>query len=133
MGRLQKAFRAFALLANLPNSTTMNILIVLDEIVGNIINYGDFAPGLENSDISVEINTSNEMLMLTIIDAAGAFDPLSAAEPDVESPLEKRKIGGLGIYIVRSLMDSMEYCRDSEKNVLKLTCHIQSQADKNTS
>ena len=133
IGRLQKSFRAFALRAELPNSTTMTILIVLDEIVGNIINYGDFAPGSENNDISIEIDTSDEMLMIIISDTAGAFDPLLAPEPDVVSPLEKRKIGGLGIYIVKSLMDSMEYCRDSGKNVLKLTCQIQPQADKDTS
>ncbi len=126
---LQNAFRDFALRADLPHKTTITILIVLDEIVGNIIRYGDFAPGLENSNISVEINTSDEMVMLTIIDAAGAFDPLLAPEPDVESSLEEREIGGLGIHIVRSLVDSMEYCRDSDKNVLKLTCHILSQAD----
>ena len=58
---------------------------------------------------------------LTFIDNGVAYDPLAKADPDVTLSADDREIGGLGIFLVKKTMDQMEYKRDGEKNILKIT------------
>ena len=59
--------------------------------------------------------------VIEIIDDGIPFDPLTEApEPDLTSPIEDRPIGGLGVHFTKSLMDDVEYCRESGKNRLKI-------------
>jgi len=55
---------------------------------------------------------------LQLADWGPAFDPLRQPAPDTAAPLEERRIGGLGLHLVRNLADHLEYCRDGERNVL---------------
>ena len=63
---------------------------------------------------------SQEILTITFTDTGVAYDPLAAKEPDLAAPLEERQLGGLGIFLVRKFMDSIEYRREDEKNILVL-------------
>ena len=58
------------------------------------------------------------MFLLEIVDDGIEFDPLKLPEPDLESSVEDRKIGGLGIYFVRKMMHDVKYKRVKEKNIL---------------
>ena len=58
--------------------------------------------------------------MIEIIDCGIPFDPLTLPKPDVNAPIEDRKIGGLGIYMMRKLMDKVNYKREQGKNILTL-------------
>ena len=62
-------------------------------------------------------------LMIQIMDWGIAFDPLSLPEPDIEAPIEERKIGGLGIYMMRNIMDEVLYKREGDRNILTLVKH----------
>ena len=59
-------------------------------------------------------------LIFTVTDGGIPFDPTSQAEADITSSVENRKIGGLGIHLVRQLMDEIHYSREEGKNILTL-------------
>jgi len=100
----------------LPAELVMTIHLVLDEVVANIINhaYDDAA----EHQIRVTLALEDSELGIRVEDDGRAFDPLAAPPPDLDLPLEERPVGGLGIHIVRSVMDAVEYQRDGGRNVL---------------
>lgn len=109
---------AFARQHNLDETETYNLLLVLEEVITNIISYGytdDAAHG-----ITVTITLDNRELTLLITDDAREFNPLETAMPDLDAPIDERPIGGLGIALFRSIMDSVEYRRANDRNILTL-------------
>ncbi len=107
----------------LPQPAKNGLAIVLNEIVGNIISYGRWPKETVSYDISVKVTWVGDSLSIQIRDASKAFDPLSVAPPELDSSLEDRTIGGLGIHIVRQIMDHFEYRRESGENVLTMTLY----------
>jgi anti-sigma regulatory factor (Ser/Thr protein kinase) len=93
--------------------------VVLDEVVSNIVHYG-YAAGA-SGPVTVALVLENSVLRLEIVDEGAAFDPLARPAPDTGQALEDRPIGGLGIHLVRQLMDEARYRREGDKNVLILT------------
>jgi anti-sigma regulatory factor (Ser/Thr protein kinase) len=93
--------------------------ICIDEIFANIANY---AYGTEAGDVLVrlEFGKTERLVSLTFIDAGMPFDPRDAPDPDITSPLEERPIGGLGLFMVRKLTDSMSYRREDGHNILTI-------------
>jgi anti-sigma regulatory factor (Ser/Thr protein kinase) len=96
--------------------TDMNIC--LDEMFTNIVSYG-FEDDLEHI-ISFTINLDNLELTLLIEDDGIPFNPLEKKEPETPPDLIDARIGGLGIHIVRKLMDAISYKRESNKNKLTM-------------
>lgn len=95
-----------------------DLSLVLEEIVVNIISYAyEDASGHE---IIVDLEKENGKLIVRIYDDGKPFDPLQVPPPDLDVPLEKRPIGGLGVHIVRSLTESADYQRQNGWNVLTL-------------
>ena len=92
--------------------------LVLDELFTNIISYG-FDDDGEHS-IKVTITPEKGGLCLCIEDDGKPFNPVDFEAPDVSCSIEECKIGGLGIHIIRKLMDDICYERCEDKNVLKL-------------
>jgi len=99
----------------------MKVNLCLDELLTNTIQYGYADNGLH--EIIVEMALENNELLIEIIDDALPFDPTGdLAEPDLDVPLEQRRIGGLGVHLAKSLSDSMTYHRDNQgRNHLLLT------------
>ena len=90
------------------------VSIAVDEIYSNIINYS----GAELATISYEIKDGR--LYITFTDDGIPYNPIKAEEPDITLSAEERKIGGLGIFMVKKMTESMEYTYEDEKNILKL-------------
>lgn len=109
----------------LPLKIMYNINISIDELLSNIINYGfdDSSKHL----ISVEFELSNKVFTLKIIDDGKPFNPLEIDEPDINSSLEEREIGGLGIFIVKNLVDKIDYQRINNKNIILIVKNISEQ------
>ena len=63
-------------------------------------------------------------LSFVVSDSGKAFDPTAQPDADISLSVEERQMGGLGIYLVRSIMDSVSYERSSGKNILTMTKHI---------
>ncbi len=94
--------------------------LVLEELVLNIIDYG-FDDGRDDHELEVVLVSDDDSLTIDITDDGLPFDPTEdAKKPDVNAPLEDRPIGGLGVHLVRTMMDEMTYRREDDKNHLTL-------------
>ena len=95
------------------------VKLVLEELGLNVVNYGGDD---ETPDIEITVTSEPDALTITISDNGLPFDPLhDAPPPDLTSPIENRPIGGLGIHLVRTMMDEMSYRRENGRNHLALT------------
>lgn len=92
--------------------------LVLEEIMVNVISYGGVG---RLAHVRVDLSQDGGVLRLEISDDGIAFDPLSLPPPDLSLDIEHRPVGGLGVYLVRTLMDSVSYCRDGDWNRLLVT------------
>jgi anti-sigma regulatory factor (Ser/Thr protein kinase) len=102
------------------NDLLFRVHLVLEELVLNIIDYG-FDDGKDDHELEVVLTSDDDALTIEITDDGFPFDPLQDAKtPDVNAPLEDRPIGGLGVHLVRTMMDEMHYRRDHGKNHLTL-------------
>ncbi len=103
----------------------MLLLIATEEALVNIISYA-YPDGNGSIEITHNIENSAEegrRLVIQIIDWGVAFDPLSLPDPDIEAPIEEREIGGLGVYMMRNIMDKTLYKREGDRNILTLVKH----------
>ena len=94
------------------------INLALDELFTNIISYG-FSDGKKHI-VKVTLTPQNDELCLCIEDDGNPFNPIDFETPDVSCSVEECKIGGLGIHIMKKLMDEVCYERCGDKNVLNL-------------
>jgi len=99
-------------------STTMSINLALEEAVVNVMNYA--YPQGTKGDVNVEAEANDKRLKFVITDSGTPFDPTAKAEVDTTLSAEERPIGGLGIHLVRQIMDSINYERIDGKNILTL-------------
>ncbi len=111
-------FSEFAEEFGLPDAVRQSMSIVMDEMLNNIISYA--YQGEVEKEIEVNFELSGRRLVTTIKDSGVPFNPFSRETPDVSESIEEREIGGLGIHMVRSLMDEFSYHRQINKNVITL-------------
>ena len=104
----------------IPERETDHLLIAADEVFSNIAAYA--YPGGEGTvEVLIEEDVEETELRLIFSDRGIPFDPLAAAPPDTAAPPAERRIGGLGIHVVRKLMDRVDYRRTGDgRNVLTL-------------
>lgn len=115
IGRADAWLRA-ELLPHASEPVRHDLALVLEEVLTNVIRHGYGAGAEAWIDISAEI--SGGKLRLEVRDRARPFDPFTAAPPDLEADLAERPVGGLGIFLVRRLMDRVDYRRQGHENVL---------------
>ena len=102
-----------------PPTLLYQVKLVLEEVIVNIVNYGYEERG--GHKIDVHLISEPDTLTIKIADDGRAFDPLNQAPtPDVDASLEDRPIGGLGVYLVQTLMDEAHYRREQDRNHLTL-------------
>ena len=101
-----------------PNKTVIQIKIAVEELFVNIAHY---AYGEETGYAIIQTETEAGKIKITFIDSGMHYNPLEKKDPDVTLSAEKRQIGGLGIYMVKKSMDSVEYEYVDEKNCLTIT------------
>ncbi len=99
-------------------STTMNLNLAMEEAVVNVMNYA--YPEGTTGDIDIDADYRDDTLTFVICDSGTPFDPTGNDEPDTTLSAEERPIGGLGIFLVQQLMDSVAYKRKDNKNILTL-------------
>jgi anti-sigma regulatory factor (Ser/Thr protein kinase) len=116
--RVARIAEEFGAAAGVPDEDVMTINLVLDEVVANVIENAYEAGG--EHEIHVSLAREADRVTIRVEDEGRPFDPLQAPPPDLDLPLEDRPIGGLGIHIVRSVMDAVEYERRDGRNVLTM-------------
>ena len=120
--RLNQLVRRFGELHEIPSRALYAVNLALDEVVTNVVRYGfEISAGQE---VAVRVETTGDDLHSEVVDAGREFNPLDAPLPDLTAALEERALGGLGIHLVRSLMDRVEYRRENAKNVLTMRKRI---------
>ena len=112
-------FDAFSAAHGLSKGEVWPFHVALDETLSNIIGHGlqGRAPGAQ---IEIELRLQDREIEMLIVDDAPPFNPLEAQQPDTELSLEDRPVGGLGIALVRKLMEVVEYERLEGRNRLRL-------------
>jgi anti-sigma regulatory factor (Ser/Thr protein kinase) len=114
-----KAVGEFAESMSWPDDSTFKVKLVLEEILMNVISYG--GDSTHRPRIILNLSQRDDLVSMEISDDGIAYDPLTSPPPDLESELEDRPIGGLGIYLVRELMDGMSYRFENGRNHLLVT------------
>ena len=100
-----------------------NLTLVMEEAVVNVINYA--YPKEEHERIYVSARLNEDSIIMVIADNGKEFDPTLAPEADITLSAEERPIGGLGIYLIRNIMNEVKYERIEGKNILTLEKKIQ--------
>jgi len=107
---------------NCPMKAQMQLDVAVDEIFSNIVFYA-YAPDFGDATVRVEFDDTPSV-SVTFIDSGIAYNPLEKDDPDVTLSAEDRKIGGLGIFIVKKTMDKIEYSYKDGKNILTIVKNI---------
>ncbi len=116
IGRMVEAVEAFGERSGFPAATLYQVALVLDELITNIVSYG--VDPQESRPITVELTYADGTLTIAVSDPGRPFDPRSVPAPDIEASLEDRKVGGLGVHLARTMMDSFDYrYADGRNNV----------------
>ena len=108
---------------NLTPEQVFNLNLVLEEAVSNVIFYA--YPKEEHQEIVLTAKMSNKSLIFVLTDSGKEFYPTQDPDVDVTLSAEERKIGGLGIFLIRQIMNKVEYQRIEGKNVLTLGKDLQ--------
>jgi len=114
------AFEAFADGTAVTAPARRRFLMALDEVLSNIVRHGRPQAG----PIELAFSIDGGVLAVELTDSAGPFNPLDVAAPDTTAPLEARQPGGLGIALVRAVMDDVRYERRDGCNVLTLSARL---------
>ena len=113
-----------------PAGIKIKLEVAVEEIFVNIAHYA-YTPDVGDAEITVEVtddrvakmtfaDDSGRVLTLIFEDTGIPYDPLAKPDPDITLSAEERQIGGLGIFMVKKSMDSMEYERRDDKNILTI-------------
>ena len=102
----------------LPMKVVLNLNLVLEEAVTNVIMYA--YPQEQNENIYLTAKKQDDRLVFVLTDSGIAFDPTQAPDADISLSADERQIGGLGIFLIRKIMNEVKYERIDDKNVLTL-------------
>ena len=97
------------------------IRLATEEALANVVNHA-YPHG--QGGVSLTLAEDGTSLIATIVDQGIPFDILSMERPDLEADIEDRKIGGLGVFLIRELMDEVSWHRDGGSNVLELVAYV---------
>lgn len=119
VGQAIEAFERFGRARDVPDGLAWRVKLALDEILSNVVRHGGLD---ERSPIDMTFSFEAGVVGVEIVDAAAAFNPLLAPAPDASRPLAARTVGGVGITIVKGLMDETRYERRDGRNHFVMRC-----------
>lgn len=116
---------AFASAHHLDDDRKNDLELALEETLVNIFSYA--YPG-KPGHVELSCVMADGRLVILIEDEGLPFSMVSAAAPDINADILERKIGGLGVHLIKSLMDDVRYRREGNRNMLELILSINPQA-----
>lgn len=120
--RLNRVIRQFGDLHEVPSRVLYAVNLALDEVVTNVVRHG--FENAKDQEVVARVTAASGEVTTEVSDAGRAFNPLDVPAPNLDAPLSERTLGGLGIHLVRNLMDAVEYRREDGKNVLTMRKRI---------
>lgn len=118
IGRLVSFLEELSQKLDLSVETAFNIHLALEEAITNVIMYA--YPKDEEHVIELAVHNTDNELIFEIIDEGVEFDPTLHPDADTTLALDERPIGGLGIFLIRRIMQKVEYRREDGRNILTL-------------
>jgi serine/threonine-protein kinase RsbW len=106
--------------AALPEAAAFPFELALDEVFMNVVMHGTTPDGPPR-EVSLSLRHEGAKVTMIMEDDGPAFDPLSLATPDIDAPIEEREIGGLGVFLIRELMDDVSYAHTGTHNQLTMS------------
>lgn len=100
-----------------PMKVTTQMDIAIEELFVNVASYA-YAPN--SGDVEIKVEAKDGSIEVIFEDSGVEFDPLAGEDPDITLSAEERRIGGLGIFMVKKFVDEMDYCRTDGKNILRI-------------
>ena len=119
MPRLQRFMQTVSEHARLDHALSMNLNLALEEAVSNVLLYA-YQNGAGGA-VSVGAVVWKDRIDFTVTDSGIPFDPTLIPDPDLSADVKDRPVGGLGIYLVRRIMDQVTYARKDGQNILSMT------------
>ena len=116
--RMSSAIAEFGARNNLPARSIGNLQLAMEELVVNVINHG-FPQGGEHT-IRVDMHSEDRTVVARIEDDGVEFNPMHAKPPDTTLGIADRPIGGLGIHLVKTICNKLEYRREGNRNILQV-------------
>ena len=101
--------------ASLPDDIKFKVRLCVEEVEENILCYSG------TTWVEVEVTDADDLLTVRFRDGGVEFDPLAKSDPDINAPLEDRQVGGLGIFLCKRMMDSLEYKFENKCNMFSMS------------
>lgn len=118
IGRLLDTVEAFGRQHALGADLVHRLCLALDEVVANVIRHAHDGPG--DHRIDVRLWLAGGTVIAEVEDEGRPFDPLQVPPPDLDASIDDRPVGGLGLHILRTVMDRLVYERRGDRNVLRM-------------
>ncbi len=113
-------------LAGLHPKRIIHMQLAVEEAVANICSYAyEVPPG----ELLVQINGDKKHFVLKLVDRGIPFDPLALKEPDLKAGIAERQVGGLGVLLIRRIMDEVHYKREGSWNILTMVVNKEQAID----
>ena len=122
IGRISETIDEFCAFNKLPSDTGFALNLSLEEVLTNIIKYA-YNDNDEHT-ILVRLYLNRGRAYIEVEDDGKPFNPLAVEPPDIHKPIDERPIGGLGIHLVKNHMDSLDYRRNGNRNLLIMTKNV---------
>ncbi len=107
LAAIREFIQKYALLNSVPQSVIESIILAVDEAATNIVKHAYHSN--TDQDIIIRLSCDGKQCVVSLIDYGDSFDPASIPNPDMKEYLQQRKVGGLGVYLMRTLMDGIDY------------------------
>jgi anti-sigma regulatory factor (Ser/Thr protein kinase) len=127
LSRVAESVEEFCARLAIPAGNAFKLNVAIEELLTNTISYGYDDTG--RHELGVDIKRERDMIIVDLSDDARPFDPLNAPPPDLESAIEDRRIGGLGVHLVKTLMDDVAYAYRDGRNHITLRKKIVADSD----
>lgn len=98
------------------------IKLAVDEAFTNIIKHA--YSNSPHKKVYIEIGVDNNQLWISLIDEGKSFDPSAYTEPDIMQRIKQKKRGGMGVYLIRKVMDQVQYNRIGNSNEIRMVKNI---------
>jgi len=105
--------------AGLGGELAFKLMLAIEEAVTNVVSYA-FAEMPPPHRIQLRLEIDDERCAAEVVDNGRPFDPSAAPPPDLTGSLEEREAGGLGIHLIRNMVDRVEYRREDGQNRLRI-------------